>query len=47
MFIDCTVQSAEAEKKSPLNMQIPKRSLKAFISCLPSNTEMLVNKQSE
>ena len=30
MFIDCTVQSAQAEKKSPLNMQIPKRSLKAF-----------------
>ena len=30
MFIDCTVQSAEAEKKSPLNMQKPKRSLKAF-----------------
>ena len=31
MVIDCTVQSAEAEKqKSPLNMKIPKRSLKAF-----------------
>ena len=30
MFTDWNGQPAKAEKKSPLNMQIPKRSLKAF-----------------
>ena len=30
MFTNCTVQPAETEKKSLLNAQIPKRSLKAF-----------------
>ena len=30
MFTNCTVQPAEAEKKSLLNTQIPKRYLKAF-----------------